>query len=207
MVRSQIDQMIRTRNFRARNGRIENGVLVKSQMVKAVSVERRKGECYQWKAHGQCARGDSCSFSHGKNRGQQAQSSSLAPKTQTQIDGRRPSTGTGPGEKVLLEGKVRKRANVRICTNLWCNCWHPPVCQNDISESGCKFGDNCLFRHTEADRQPSKKLKNSGVKGSVALLKESKPLGCVSQEVYATEEWQIGIQLDRRVLRGPRGTT
>ena len=63
-----------------------------------------------------------------------------------------------PGEEVLLEGKVRKRANVRNCTNLWCNCWHPPVCQNDMSESGCKFGDNCLFRHTEADRQPSKKV-------------------------------------------------
>ena len=22
------------------------------------------GECYQWKAHGQCSKGDSCSFSH-----------------------------------------------------------------------------------------------------------------------------------------------
>ena len=32
--------------------------------------------------------------------------------------------------------------------------WHFPVCQNYISESGCKFGDKCLFRHTEADRQP-----------------------------------------------------
>ena len=65
-----------------------------------------------WKANGQCSRGVSCSFSHGNNRGQQTQSSSLAPQTQTQIDGRRPSKGTGPKEKVLLEGKAKKRAKV-----------------------------------------------------------------------------------------------
>ena len=27
-------------------------------------VERKVGECFQWKAHGQCSEGDSCSFSH-----------------------------------------------------------------------------------------------------------------------------------------------
>ena len=41
------------------------------------------------------------------------------------------------------------------------------------TESGCKFGDKCLFRHTETDRLPSSKSKKSGGKGSVALLKES----------------------------------
>ena len=41
------------------------------------------------------------------------------------------------------------------------------------TESGCKFGDKCLFRHTETDRLSSSKSKKSGGKGSVALLKES----------------------------------
>ena len=54
-----------------------------------------------------------------------------------------------------------------------CDCWHPPVCQNYKSESGCKFGDICLFRHSEVDGQPKKK---------VASLKESIQLGCVSQD-------------------------
>ena len=50
----------------------------------------REGD--QWRAIGQCSRGDSCSFGHWNNRGQQAQFSE--------------------GEKVLLEGKVKKRAKV-----------------------------------------------------------------------------------------------
>ena len=44
------------------------------------------------------------------------------------------------------------------------------------------FGDKCMFRHAEADSQPSKKSKKSGVKGSVACLKKSKHVGCVFQD-------------------------
>ena len=53
---------------------------------------------------------------------------------------------------------------------------------NHKSESGCKYGDKCHFRHTEGGGQPSKKSKKSGAKGSVALLKETAQLGCVSQD-------------------------
>ena len=91
--RRHTDQITRTRNFKVGNERIEIGVFVKGQTGKNVSVERRTGECYQWKANGQCSRGDSCSLSYGSNRGQQAQSSSLAPKAQTRSDGRKPSIG------------------------------------------------------------------------------------------------------------------
>ena len=56
------------------------------------------------------------------------------------------------------------------------------MCLNYKSESGCTYGEKCRFRHTEADGQPSKKSKQSGGKGSVALLKDSTPLGCVSQD-------------------------
>ena len=52
------------------------------------------------------------------------------------------------------------------------------------SESGCKYGDKCHFRHLEADGQPSNKSKKGGAKGPVALLKESIQLGCVSQDSY-----------------------
>ena len=31
---------------------------------KSVSVERQSGECYHWKAKGQCTRGGACSFRH-----------------------------------------------------------------------------------------------------------------------------------------------
>ena len=57
---------------------------------------RGKLECFQWKAHGQCSKGDSCSFSHdiqasgnsGKGQRRKGRSSSPAshPKAQ-QTDG------------------------------------------------------------------------------------------------------------------------
>ena len=169
MARRRIDQMTRTRKFRARNVRTETGVSVKFHKGKNVSVERRS----QWKAHGQCSRGDSRSFIHGGNRGRQAQSSSLAPKVQTQIDGRKPSKGVRMRAKVTAE-EIAQIRRVSIGNS--------PVCQNFKYESGCKFGDKCLFRHTEADGQPSEKSKKCCGKGSVASPKESKQLGCVSQD-------------------------
>ena len=127
-----------------------------------VSVETRMAECYQWKANGHCSRGDSCSVSHGSNRGHRLTEESLRKAL------------APAGKKVLLEGKVRKRAL-----------------------SGCKFGDQRLFWHTEADGQPSKKSKKSCRKGSVASLKESKHLLCVpryraTEEVYSAEERNLG---------------
>ena len=73
------------------------------------------------------------------------------------------------------------------CTN-WkktsCSFGHSPVCQNYKSETGCKFGRTCFFRHVEAEEKPSKKSEKRWCKGSVALLKESTQLGCVSQDSY-----------------------
>ena len=87
----------------------------------------------------------------------------------------------------LLEGKTigvtaDKNYRTRNCTNPSCDHGHAPVCPNYKTKSGCEFGDKCLFRHTEADKQPNKKLKKSGRQGSVALLKKSKHLGCVFQD-------------------------
>ena len=87
IVRRHIDQTMRTRNFRARNEMVERGAVTKSQKGRKASVDRKVGECYQWKATGQCSRGDSCSFSHDRASGnrcdqrQGGQSSSLAPKS------------------------------------------------------------------------------------------------------------------------------
>ena len=72
LVRRHNELMIETRNFRVRNERIETGVLVKSHKGRKVSVERKVREGHQWKVTGQCSRGDSCSFSHGSNRGQKS---------------------------------------------------------------------------------------------------------------------------------------
>ena len=86
------------------------------QKGKNVSVGGRLGKVYQWKAKGQCSRGDSCSSRHGDNqRGQPAQSSSLAPRSQRQNDERRPSKGNAPQWKLSIR-KERSKDRARIAS-------------------------------------------------------------------------------------------
>ena len=158
MERRHTDQMSRTRNFKARNERIETGVLVNHKGRKST-------------LRGQCSRGGSCSFSHGSNLGQRVQSSSPALKAQTQTDGRRPSKGFCPREKVLLEEKAGKRIRRVIFGIL-------PYAKITRLYRDANSATN-VCSDTEADGQPSKKSKISGGKGSVALLKGSIQLCCV----------------------------
>ena len=51
---------------------------------------------------------------------------------------------------------------------------------------------NAMFRHVEAEGKPNKKSKKGGAKGSVAILKESFPLGCASQDSYPRKSVQRG---------------
>ena len=93
-------------------------------------MERKVGECYQWKAIGQCSKGDSCSFSHdpasGNRRDQRraGQSSSPAPKAQAQTDGKIPSKISGrSGESPCgTRGKIPCR-----CFLGWKNVCEPVV--------------------------------------------------------------------------------
>ena len=96
MARQHVDQMIRTRNFKAWNERFETGALVKSHKGRNVGVGRKVGECFQWRATGQCSKGDSCSFNHGSYSGQGAQSSSSTLRAPTQTDGRKPERNGSP---------------------------------------------------------------------------------------------------------------
>ena len=75
--------------------------------------------------------------------------------------------------KILVRG---------TCAETSCDFWYSPVCPNFKSESGCKYGDKCKLLHIEAGGQPSKKPKKGGAQGSVALLKETIQLDCVSQD-------------------------
>ena len=61
MVKRSIEQDLRNRNFEARNGNYETSVVVKNPRVKQCE-QRSPGDCWQWKANGQCVKGDNCSF-------------------------------------------------------------------------------------------------------------------------------------------------
>ena len=192
---------------------MERGAVTKSHKGRKASVERKVGECYQWKATGQCSKGDTCSFSHDRASGNRhdqrrdGQSSYPTPKAQTQTDGKKPSKGSGlRGESPSGKGgRIAFRNLLRESTIPSCNYWHPPVCLNYKSGSGCKYGEKGRFRHAEFDGQPGKKSKKSGVKGSVASLKESIQNGCVFRN--STERRTIRIKTRRQILQGHVGTT
>ena len=63
MVKRSIEQNLRMKNFEARNGSFERNRVVKNQRVKQ-REQGSLGDCWQWKADGQCSKGDTCSFRH-----------------------------------------------------------------------------------------------------------------------------------------------
>ena len=52
-----------------------------------------------------------------------------------------------------------------------------------MSESGCRFGEKCSHAHRQVEEQPSKRSKKNGDKSAVAMLKITRQLGCVFQNV------------------------
>ena len=67
MVKRSIDQNLRNKNFEARNVNYETNAVVKNQGTKQ-REQRTLGDCWQWKANGQCSKGDNCSFRHDINK-------------------------------------------------------------------------------------------------------------------------------------------
>ena len=78
MVKRGIDQKIRSRNFEARNERIETGAVVRNHRDRG-GAERGPGECYQWRAKGQCSKGDNCSFRHDRKKQRKSTPTSAPP--------------------------------------------------------------------------------------------------------------------------------
>ena len=82
MVKRSIEQNLRMKNFEARNGIFETSAVVKDQRVKVKQREQRiLGDCWQWKANGQCSKEDNCSFRHDMNK--RAKSTQPNPSTRS----------------------------------------------------------------------------------------------------------------------------
>ena len=67
MVKRNIEQDIRNKNFGARSGNFEKNAVVKNQGTKQ-RVQSVLGDCWQWEANGQCVKGDNCSFRHDMDK-------------------------------------------------------------------------------------------------------------------------------------------
>ena len=69
------------------------------------------------------------------------------------------------------------------CTNSFCEKWHPPECMFYKTKSGWRFGEKCSYAHRQVDEQPSKRSQKNGDKSAVAILKITRQLGCVFQDM------------------------
>ena len=69
------------------------------------------------------------------------------------------------------------------CTNPFCEKWHPPEVLVLQVKNRCKFGDKCSYAHRQVDEQPCKKSKKNGDRVAVAILENTRQLGCVSQDL------------------------
>ena len=86
--------------------------------------------------------------------------------------------------KVLWIKRAESHDGEKMCTYPSCRYRHPPVCQNYISETGCRHCKKSNFRHVELEVKPNKKSEKGGAKGSVAMLKDLTQMNCVSQDPH-----------------------
>ena len=166
MVKRSTDQKLRLRKFDARNERIETGTVVTSRR-RLSGIDRGKGVCYQWKAKGQCSRGDQCSFRHdGDERAKPT------PKTAPPSEPPTPRDRSASRKRSLRGRSQSGKTNRQPCTKLPCDYWHPPESQFYKSFSGCKFRTECSFQHWKVEERQNKRPKKGGDKSAVAIVKD-----------------------------------
>ena len=147
MVKRTIEQNLRMMNFEAGNENFETNAVVKNQGTKQ-REQRTLGECWQWKANGQCSKGDNCSFRHDMNKRAKSTQPNPSPRSSTQQNEKNASRTRSPrgrcpsGRMSRLPCKDYLKG---ICTTPFCGKWHPPECLFYKSENGCRFGRKVLL--------------------------------------------------------------
>ena len=89
-VKRSIEQNLRIKNFEARNGNHERNAVVKNRGTRQ-RAQRTPGDCWQWKANGQCSKGDNCSFRHDINKRAKSTQPNLSPNSFTRQNERNAS--------------------------------------------------------------------------------------------------------------------
>ena len=59
-----------------------------------------------------------------------------------------------------------------LCTNLFCEKWHPPECLCNKTKSGCNFGEKCSYAHRLVDEQRCKRSKKNDDKSAMTTVKK-----------------------------------
>ena len=138
--------------------------------------QRSLGDCWQWKANGQCSNGDNCSFRHDINKRAKLTQPNPSPSSFMRQNERNASRTRSPRGKSPSGRMSRwpcKDYLKGTCTNSFCEKWRPPVCLFYKSQNGCRFGEKCSYLHRQVDEQPSKMSKKNDDKSAAAMLKKN----------------------------------
>ena len=130
MVKRGIEQDLRIKDFGARNGNYERNAMVKSQGTKQ-REQRTPEDCWQWKANGQCSKGDNCSFLHDINKRAKSTQPNSSPRSSTQQNEENASRTKSPRGRSPSGRMSRwpcKNYLKGTCTNSFCKKLHPPEC-------------------------------------------------------------------------------
>ena len=166
MVKRSIEQNLRIKNFEARNGNYERNAVVKNQETKQ-REQRTPGDCWQWKANGQCSK--ALQQLRAKTTQPNPSPSSSTRQNERNASRTRSPRGKSPsGRMFRLPCKDYLKGT---CTNSFCEKWHPPECLFYKTENGCRFEEKCSYAHRQVEEQPSKRSKKNGDKSAAAKLK------------------------------------
>ena len=85
-------------------------------------VERKVGRCFQWKAHGQCSKGDSCRISHDiQDSGNRVQGQRRTGRSSSPAPNSKAKTGEG-GENAPKYRAIEKKALQTKRSEIPCRC-------------------------------------------------------------------------------------
>ena len=193
MVKRSIEQNLRIKNSEVRNGNYETNAMVKNQGAKQ-RAQRTLGYCWQWKANGQCSKGDNCSFRNDMNKRAKPTQPNPSPRSSTRESVKTASRTRSPRGRSPSGRMFRVPCKDYLkgtYTTPFCEKWHPAECLFYKFENGCRFGEKCSFAHRQVDEQPSKKFQKNGDKSAVAVLKITRQLGCVYQDMEPPKSTSI----------------
>ena len=158
MVKRSIEQNLRIKHFEAQNGNYETSAVVKNQGTKQRG-QRILGDCWQWKANGQCSKGDNCSFQHDIKRAKSTQPNP-SPSFFMRQNERNASRTRSPRVR-SPSGRISRQPCKDYlkgtCTTPFCEKLHPPECLFYKTKSVCRFGAKCSYAHRQVDEQPCKR--------------------------------------------------
>ena len=113
MVKRSIEQNLRVKNFEVRSGNYERNAVVKNQRAKQ-REQRSLGDCWQWKANGQCSKGDNCSFRHDMDKRGKSTQPNPSPRSSTRRMREMHREPEVREAKVRVEGCLDCRARITL---------------------------------------------------------------------------------------------